>query len=71
MRWTDNSTNETGFYIERALSGSTSFARVGSVGASVATYTESVARNTYVYRVQAFNASAVSAYSNSVTDRVK
>ena len=71
LTWSDNSTNETGFFIERAVSGTTSFARVGSVGANVKTFSENVARGNYVYRVQAFNGSAVSAYSNTVTVRVK
>jgi PKD repeat protein len=71
LKWTDNSTNETGFYIERAPSGSASFVRIATLGANVTTYTDSVARNTYLYRVQAFNATAVSAYSNTVTVRVK
>jgi PKD repeat protein len=71
LTWSDNSTNEFGFYIERALSGSSNFDRVGSVGANVRTFTDSVARGNYVYRVQAFNGSAVSAYSNTVTVRVK
>jgi PKD repeat protein len=71
LSWKDNSTNETGFYIERAPSGSSAFTRIGSVGANVKTYTDSVPRGNYVYRVQAFNSAAVSAYSNSVTVRVK
>jgi len=70
LRWTDNSTNETGFHIERAPSGSSSFVVVGSVGSNVTTYTDSIGRGTYVYRVQAYNASAVSAYSNTVSMRV-
>ena len=70
LNWTDNSTNQTGFYIERAPSGTTSFARVGTVGASTKTFTNTVSKGTYVYRVQAFNASSVSAYSNTVTVRV-
>jgi PKD repeat protein len=71
LSWTDNSTNETGFYIERAPSGSSSFVRIGTVAANVKTYKDSVARGNYVYRVQAFNATTTSAYSNSVTVRVK
>jgi PKD repeat protein len=71
LSWTDNSTNETGFYIERAPSGSSSFVRIGSVAANVKTYKDNVARGNYVYRVQAFNATTTSAYSNSVTVRVK
>lgn len=69
LSWTDNSNNETGFYIERAPSGSTNFARIGTVGAGVTTFTDRVAKGTYSYRVQAFNATAVSAYSNTVSVR--
>lgn len=71
LRWTDNSNNETGFRIERAPSGSSNFAVIATVGANVATYTDNVARNTYLYRVVAFNATATSAYSNTVSVRVK
>ena len=71
LTWKDNSTNETGFRIERAPSGSEAFVPVGSVSANVATFSESVARNTYLYRVQAFNATANSGYSNTVSVRVK
>jgi hypothetical protein len=71
LTWVDNSTNETGFHIERAPSGTTSFAIVGTVAANVKTFTNTVSRGNYVYRVQAFNATNVSAYSNTVTVRVK
>jgi PKD repeat protein len=71
LTWTDNSANETGFYIERAVSGSSSFTRIATVGANVKSYTDAIARGNYVYRVQAFNATTVSAYSNTVTVRVK
>ena len=73
LNWVDNSSNETGFYIERAPSGTTSFARVGTVGANVKTYTNTTSRGTYVYRVQAFNASTgrVSAYSNTASAKTQ
>lgn len=70
LSWTDNSSNESGFYIERAPSGSTAFARVGTVGVNVKTFTNTVAKGTYLYRVQAFNSATVSAYSNTVTVKV-
>jgi len=70
LNWTDNSSSETGFYIERAPSGTTSFVRAGSVAANVKTFTDRVSRGTYLYRVQAFNATSVSAYSNTITVRV-
>ena len=73
LRWADKSSNETGFSIERAPFGTTSFVRVGQVAANVTTYSQSVASGRYVYRVQAFNTATgrVSAYSNSVSVRVK
>lgn len=70
LSWTDKSTNESGFYIERAPSGSTAFVRVGTVAANVKTFTNTVSRGTYVFRVQAFNSTKVSAYSNTVTVKV-
>jgi PKD repeat protein len=70
LKWTDNSTYQTGFYIERAPSGSSSFVQVGSVTGNVKTFTNAVSRGTYLYRVQAFNGSSVSAYSNTVSVRV-
>jgi PKD repeat protein len=71
LTWTDNSSNENGFYIERAPSGTANFARIGTVSANTKTFTDRVARGNYVYRVQAFNANTVSGYSNAVTVRVK
>ena len=73
LRWVDNSTNEDGFYFERAPNGSSNFTRIGAVGANVVTATDRPARGNYLYRVQAFNTAAgkVSAYSNQVQIRVK
>jgi PKD repeat protein len=70
LSWKDNSTTEPGFHIERAPSGSTSFAVVGSVGMNVTTYRDTVSRGSYVYRVRAYNATAVSLYSNTVTVKI-
>ena len=47
------------------------FTRVGTVGANLTTYVETVAANTWLYRVQAFNANGVSGYSNQATIRVR
>src|SRR5207253_1111899 len=71
LSWTDNSNNETGFYIERAPSGSTSFARIGSVAANVKTFTDHPSRGNYLYRAQAFNATTTSVYSNMAAVSVK
>ena len=70
LTWKDNSSNENGFYIERAPSGSTSFVQVGSVGANIVKYTESRPKGVYLYRVRAFNAATTSAYSNQVQIRI-
>jgi C1A family cysteine protease len=76
LRWTDNASNETGFYVERALKsgkGAGVYARVATVPSGVTTYTETVAAGSYYYRVQAFNSTTgrVSAYSNVATANVK
>ena len=73
MKWADNSSNESGFYIERAPSGTTSFTRIGQTGANIVTATDKPSRGTYLYRVQAFDtpAGVVSAWSNQAQVRVK
>jgi hypothetical protein len=70
LSWTDNATNETGFYIERCKGSTcTNFTRIATVGANVTTYANTglAKGTTYRYRVQAYNASGTSAYSNIVT----
>ncbi|MBI5034618.1 MAG: S8 family serine peptidase [Chloroflexi bacterium] len=67
LTWTDNATNETGFYIERCKGSTcTNFARIATVGANITTYSNTglSANTTYRYRVHAYNASGTSAYSN-------
>jgi PKD repeat protein len=71
LSWIDNANNETGFYIERAPSGSSAFARIGSVAANVKAFTDHPSRGNYVYRVQAFNATTTSGYSNTATVSVR
>jgi PKD repeat protein len=68
LTWSYSGTGQSGFYIERAPSGTSNFARVGTTSAT--TFTNSVSRGTYLYRVQAYNASGVSAYSNTVSVKV-
>ena len=68
LTWTDNSSDETQFKIERKPMGSpdTSFAQVGTSGANVANFTDpSLAPGDYTYRVRATNGAGDSAYSNS------
>lgn len=69
LTWTDNSTNETGFKIERKI-GSGNYAMVGTVSANVVTYSNTglIPNTTYTYRVYAYNSVGTSTgYSNEVT----
>ncbi|MEC4675681.1 MAG: S8 family serine peptidase [Nitrospirota bacterium] len=68
LAWTDNSTNETGFSIERKT-GAGSFAEIATVGANATTYSNTglAEQTTYTYRVRAYNASGDSAYSNEAS----
>ena len=70
LSWKDNSDDESGFLIHRAInstftSGLTSF----TVGAGVTTYSDSsvVAATEYYYRVAASNTAGDSSFSNVVT----
>ncbi len=65
--WTDNATDESGFYIER-LDGS-NFVQIASVGANTTTYSNTgLTGNTqYKYRVRAWNSYGNSAYSNEAS----
>jgi uncharacterized protein (TIGR02145 family) len=69
LSWTDNSTNETGFKIERRT-GSANYAVVGTVNADVLLFSDTglTPNTTYIYRVYAFNSVGKSiTYSNEVT----
>jgi hypothetical protein len=63
--WSDNSDNEEGFEIERMSPGS-AFVTVAILGANASSYTDftPAAGATYCYRIRAFNAEAISDYSN-------
>jgi len=73
LTWTDNSTNEANFHIERttaadvpACQTATGFAEIAVVGLNVVTFTDTavVEDTTYCYRVDASNTAGVSAFSN-------
>jgi serine protease AprX len=69
LSWSDNSSNESGFEIERCQgSGCTTFALIGQVGAGATGFSNNTglsAGTTYTYRVRAFNAGGSSDYSNT------
>jgi endoglucanase len=72
LKWTDNSTTESGFKVERCLvtSGTscTNFAQITLVGTNVVIYSNTAltANTSYCYRVRAYNADGNSTYSNAV-----
>ena len=69
LTWTDNSSNETGFHIEKKIGALGSFARIATVGANVVTYhsIRLVGGTEYSFRIQATDGIASFAYSNTVT----
>ena len=69
LSWTDNSTTETAFKIQRR-SGSGSYIVVGTINKDVLTFSDAglTPSTTYTYRVYSFNAAGFSpTYSNEVT----
>jgi probable HAF family extracellular repeat protein len=72
LTWTDNSGNEQGFRVQRAL-GAGSFVLLAELGANVTSYTDTTVKagKTYQYRVRAFNGAGVSAWSNTIKVRVR
>lgn len=71
LNWIDNSSNESGFQIERAT-GSGAFALLATVGANVTTYVDTgLPKTSYRYRVRAYNDVGTSAYSNTVSVKTK
>jgi hypothetical protein len=70
LNWKDNSSNESGFKIERCKgSGCTGFTEIAQVAAGATSYSS---RNlssdtTYIYRVRAYNGAGNSAYSNTAS----
>ncbi len=68
LAWTDNSTDETGFRIERSTDGTT-FTTLGTVGAGVTASSDATVASgsTYYYRVIATNAVGDSTPSAQVT----
>jgi hypothetical protein len=72
LSWTDNSTNEDGFKIERCQGSTcTNFSQISTVGPGVTNFTNTISssplrRVTYRYRVRSYNPAGNSGYSNIV-----
>ena len=68
VAWNDNSTNETGFYVERSTDG-INFTRVMTrVANSLNALVQNLLPNTlYYFRVQSYNSYGSSAYSNVIS----
>jgi hypothetical protein len=69
LNWADNSSNETGFKIERATSSGGPWSQIATVGVNVKTYSNTglTASTTYYYHVHAYNASGDSAACNTAS----
>ena len=68
LSWTDSSTNEDGFKIERCTgAGCSNFAQIATVGAGIQAYSNTglTTSTAYSYRVRAYNTGGHSGYSNT------
>jgi len=68
LTWQDNSSDETGFKIERRTA-SGSYSQIATVGAGVTSYSNTglSAGTTYYYRVKAYSSAGDSGYSNEAS----
>lgn len=68
LSWDDNSGNESGFKLERAVGGG-SFSLIATLGVGIEEYTDSSVDpdTTYSYKVKAYNTFGSSAYSNTLS----
>jgi len=66
LTWTDTSSNEAGFKIERATGSAGTYGQLAAVGADTTGYVDSTvtAGTTFCYRVRAYNGAGDSAASN-------
>lgn len=71
LNWQDNSSNESGFRVERKKKGSGLWIVIVNTGANVTSFADSPGKGNWEYRVRAFNASGDSASSNVVSVRIR
>nr|HID59256.1 hypothetical protein [Desulfobacterales bacterium] len=66
LSWTDNSSGESGFKIERKTGSGGTYAQIAVVGANITNYSDTGLdpSTTYYYRVRAYNNTGNSSYSN-------
>lgn len=71
LSWVDNADNEDGYNIERA-EGSGSFSQIAQISANTTSYSDATAQAgvQYQYRVQAYNGSTTSGFSNVVNAEI-
>lgn len=67
LEWKDNSSNETGFEIQRSINGELPFSPVATVAANATAYTDNSAGNISSYRVSANSGVGMSSYSNTAS----
>src|SRR5262249_20414133 len=69
LSWTDTSSNETGFYVDRSPDGGVTWVRIAQLAANVTSYGDGSVSSgkTYIYRVCAYNGLGNSGYSNAVS----
>jgi hypothetical protein len=65
LNWRDNSTRESGFYVERSTDNGTTYFRIATLGANSHTYLDGgrTAGKMYYYRVAAYNSAGKSTYA--------
>jgi len=69
LAWTQNSSDETGFKIERKTGAGGTYAQIATVGANVTSYSNTglAQGTTYFYQVRAYNGSGNSAYTDEAS----
>ncbi|NMC52520.1 MAG: hypothetical protein GYA48_02660 [Chloroflexi bacterium] len=69
LNWTDTNTSETGYRVERAPQGSSSWSAIGTTAANATSYTDSTltCSSTYQYRVIGLDSVSESTPSSTVT----